>query len=295
LRQFDPVMTDTIAFSFTCEGSALIGIADIPSVPAARGVLIVVGGPQYRVGSHRQFTLLGRELAANGIPSMRFDHRGIGDSEGDNCGFADLDADINAAINAFFAKVPSLREVVIWGLCDAASAALLYAPEDDRVTGVVLLNPWVRSEQSLARSYLTQYYAAQIVSREFWQRLFTGRLGILAASRAFFRNLAAALKPVASGGDGQTENRQEASAEPFQQRMEKQFGRFDGRALIILSGEDLTAGEFMQLTRSRRGWRKSLKRATTEQKLLAEANHTFSRQAWREQVSSWTLDWIRSW
>jgi exosortase A-associated hydrolase 1 len=288
-------MTDTNPLSFTRDGSALIGIADIPTVPAVRGVLIVVGGPQYRVGSHRQFALLARELAANGIPSMRFDHRGIGDSEGDNPGFVDLDADINAAINAFFTKVPSLQEVVIWGLCDAASVALLYAPEDDRVTGIVLLNPWVRSEQSLARSYLAHYYTSQIVSREFWRRLFTGRLGLLAACGDFFRNLSAALRPVASGGDGEVEGSQGASAEPFQYRMEKQFGRFDGRALIILSGEDLTAGEFMQLTRSRRAWRKSLKRATTEQKLLAEANHTFSRQAWREQVSSWTLDWIRSW
>ena len=32
----------------------------------ARGVLIVVGGPQYRVGSHRQFALLANHLAGQG-------------------------------------------------------------------------------------------------------------------------------------------------------------------------------------------------------------------------------------
>jgi len=54
---------------------------------AACGVLIVVGGPQYRVGSHRQFLLLSRRLAAEGHPVMRFDYRGMGDASGAMRGF----------------------------------------------------------------------------------------------------------------------------------------------------------------------------------------------------------------
>lgn len=46
------------------------------------GLLMVVGGPQYRVGSHRQFVLLARDLAAAGIPVFPFDYRGMGDSTG---------------------------------------------------------------------------------------------------------------------------------------------------------------------------------------------------------------------
>ena len=47
----------------------------------------MVGGPQYRVGSHRQFTLMARAFAAAGYPVLRFDYRGIGDSEGESRGF----------------------------------------------------------------------------------------------------------------------------------------------------------------------------------------------------------------
>jgi alpha/beta superfamily hydrolase len=45
-------------------------------------VLVIVGGPQYRAGSHRQFTLLARSLAEQGFAVLRFDYRGMGDSTG---------------------------------------------------------------------------------------------------------------------------------------------------------------------------------------------------------------------
>ena len=49
---------------FGCAGEELVGVVHPVASPVARGVLVVVGGPQYRVGSHRQFVLLARRLAA---------------------------------------------------------------------------------------------------------------------------------------------------------------------------------------------------------------------------------------
>ena len=48
-----------------CEGDRLLGIVSeaAPDKDAPIGVVIVVGGPQYRAGSHRQFVQLARELA----------------------------------------------------------------------------------------------------------------------------------------------------------------------------------------------------------------------------------------
>jgi uncharacterized protein len=112
---------------FPCNGSLLYGILSLPEQMGSRGVLIVVGGPQYRVGSHRQFTLLARYLAARGVPVLRFDCRGMGDSEGDLRTFEDFEDDLRCAIDIFFEKVHPLNDLVIWGLCDAASAALFHA------------------------------------------------------------------------------------------------------------------------------------------------------------------------
>ncbi|MCC8999300.1 MAG: hydrolase 1, exosortase A system-associated, partial [Candidatus Contendobacter sp.] len=130
---------------FECEGAHLLGVLHSGTLGATRGVLIVVGGPQYRVGSHRQFVLLARDLAQAGVPALRFDYRGMGDAEGEFAGFERIDADIAAAVDVFFTQVPGLQDVVIWGLCDAASAALFYAWLDPRIAGLVLLNPWLRT------------------------------------------------------------------------------------------------------------------------------------------------------
>ena len=90
------------AIRFECADDSLFGILSIPDQPISRGVLIVVGGPQYRVGSHRQFTLLARHLATAGIPVMRYDYRGMGDSEGEIRTFENLHDDLHTAIDQFF-------------------------------------------------------------------------------------------------------------------------------------------------------------------------------------------------
>ena len=124
-----------------CKGAELVGIAHLPERPAQRGLIIVVGGPQYRVGSHRQFVLTARALATAGIPVLRFDYRGMGDSDGDFQGFEAIDDDISAAIDAFTTQVPGLEQVVLWGLCDAALAILFSAHRDSRLGGVIPINP----------------------------------------------------------------------------------------------------------------------------------------------------------
>ena len=56
--------------NFSCAGEHLLGIVAAPAAPvsAPLGVLIIVGGPQYRAGSHRQFVSLSRGLASAGYP-----------------------------------------------------------------------------------------------------------------------------------------------------------------------------------------------------------------------------------
>src|SRR3546814_10563479 len=103
------------AVSFRSAVAELVGILHLPAAAARRGVLIVVGGPQYLAGSHRQLLLIARLLAEQGYPVLRFDHRGIGDSDGPYLGFEALDADIAAAIDAFVAHCPQVEEVVLWG------------------------------------------------------------------------------------------------------------------------------------------------------------------------------------
>ena len=168
------------ALTFECGGETLVGILAEPASPAEVGALIIVGGPQYRAGSHRQFVLLSRQLAAGGVAAMRFDYRGMGDSTGSPASFNDVVEDIAAAIDKMRASHPSLKQIVLCGLCDAASASLIYwqATRDTRVAGMVLLNPWVRSEGSIGRARIKHYYGRRIFQKEFWAKLAGGRVDV---------------------------------------------------------------------------------------------------------------------
>ena len=195
-------LTET-AITFSCGGQTLVGIVAEPAAasehgtaPARTGMVVVVGGPQYRAGSHRQFTLLARDTAAAGWPTLRFDVRGMGDSTGAQRSFEALDDDIAAAIDALLHHCPALDRVVLWGLCDGASAALMYLQRrrDPRVQGLCLANPWVRSEAGLARTHVKHYYAQRLLQPAFWKKLISGKVGLRALG-----DLASTVNQIAAG------------------------------------------------------------------------------------------------
>ena len=271
------------ALRFSCHACWLIGIISVPQQPLGRGVLIVTGGPQYRIGSHRQFTLLARHLAEQGIPVMRFDYRGMGDSEGGARTFEAVDDDLQCAVKEFFKSVPELKEMVIWGLCDGASAAALYARQDSRVCGLILLNPWVRTEQGAALATLKHYYVARLAQRDFWRKLAHGAVKPGQVLTSLRQLLGAATVP--------PDNPQAL----LPARLLDSLSYFKGRILIVLRGEDLTAREFSDLQKSSAPWRRLSSAPSVQQVELAGANHTFSRRDWREQVAHLSATWVTSW
>jgi uncharacterized protein len=282
---------DDEALIFPCEGERLIGVLSRSQAPARRGVLIVVGGPQYRAGSHRQFTLLARNLASRGIATMRFDYRGMGDSSGGMRTFEHIAQDIHAAIDRFVEAVPELEEVVLWGLCDAASAALLYAHSDTRVRGLVLLNPWVRTLAGEAKTILRHYYLRRVLEPALWRRAMTGKLCLGRSVRDLARSVLRSLH--VSGAADSNEAVHVAGAD-LPSRMARGMQDFHGNVMLILSGNDLTAKEFTDAVAASPQWRALLTQSSVTIQRIAEANHTFSKRAWRDQVADWTYQWVQS-
>jgi len=280
---------DERALAFACGGERLYGILSLPVASASssrRGVLVVVGGPQYRAGSHRQFTLLARSLASEGSAVMRFDYRGMGDSSGQPRPFDSIDDDLRAAIDTFQAAVPGLEEVVLWGLCDAASAIGMYAARDPRVAGLVLLNPWVRTEDGLARATLRHYYRARLRDPAFWRQLARGGWNWRASFSSLLTLTRRATRPPAAPGAAQAS---------LPERMHAGLADFKGRVLLVVAGADLTAREFCDLAAASAHWQRVLAPPRVTRRQIEHADHTFSRREWRDQVARWTADWLRSW
>lgn len=276
---------------FDCEGYRLLGIVTQPAAPHETGVVIIVGGPQYRAGSHRQFTLLARQLADINIASIRFDYRGMGDSEGEMRNFENVDADIRAAINTLLQHVPTVQRVALWGLCDAASAALYYGHTDERVSDLILLNPWVHSAAGAARAQIKYYYLTRLMQKSFWIKLLSGKLKVRASAANMAQSARLATASPETTNSAPMDPRHGSPG--YIGRMLEGLKRFGGNVRFVLSGQDLTAQEFRSLLNQDKHWRHACRSRQVTMDTLAEANHTFSTTRWRNQVSEWTGQWIK--
>lgn len=280
------------ALLFDCAAQPTVGILSLPMAQRPTlGLLVVVGGPQYRVGSHRQFVLLARHVAAQGFAAMRFDCRGMGDSWDAQRSFEDIEDDIAAAVDTFFREVPSLKQVILWGLCDGASAACLYAPRDPRISGLILVNPWVRTPAGASATMLKHYYLKRVLSRAFWLKLVSGRVSAGASMRAFGNTLRQYL------GRRRQAALPSADADrstPLPERMARRLRASGLPVAIALSGDDRVAREFEELAMPTPAWRTALAQQLVGLEHIAEADHTLSTPATQARMQMLTTGWMLS-
>lgn len=275
------------ALAFDCRGETLVGVLATPEAGQVAHValLIVVGGPQYRVGAHRQFVALARQAAAAGFAALRFDCRGMGDSTGHHPGFEDLDDDIAAAIDSLQQHQPSVRKVLLWGLCDGASAAALYLARrgDPRVAGLALLNPWVRHETTQARAKLTHWYGRRLLQPAFWHKLLRGGVG-LHALQGLVQNARLGLSRTA------------APADDFRALMllGLQADRAREALQVHLAEHDATAQEFDTLLASAPAWRAWRDRSPGQVRRLAGADHTLTNPVSQASLAEDVLQQLRA-
>ncbi len=264
---------------FDCEGDRLVGVLHEGRGGASTGIVIVVGGPQYRVGSHRQFVVMARRFASAGVPVLRFDVQGMGDSEGTFRSFESLDPDINAAIDAFCEHSTGVSNVVLLGLCDGASASLIYASSDPRVCGLVLMNPWVRTTQGEAKAYLRHYYLQRLLQKSFWRKVMSGEFAPVRSVTDFIKSLRTARAPTSN------------TTEHFLERMFSGWKSFRLPVLLGISGRDLTAQEFVGLCSTDHRWRSLMEDDLCLRVDCPDSDHTMSDErsllAFCDQCIQW--------
>lgn len=150
-------------------------------------------GLLHRVGPNRLYVRIARELARVGIGSLRFDLSGIGDSatsplEADSI-LGQVQRDVVSAID--FAVANGANAVVLLGICSGADNAFHTATLDERVAGVVLIDP-------------NAYRTTSFYLHHIRKRMLRGRtwLNLMAGPHSIPRRLAALRKrrePAAAG------------------------------------------------------------------------------------------------
>lgn len=271
----------------------LPAILALPEQAARTAVLVIVGGPQYRVGSHRQFVLLSRALAEQGFACLRFDYSGMGDAEGEAVDFEQCGPDVRCAVDALMAAVPGLTDVCLWGLCDGASAAAFHAAEDERVSSLILLNPWVRTEQGQSEALVKHYYLQRIVSGDFWRKLFGGGVGIGAAVKEFLAHWRRGMGGRGAGPAATAAGAWRDRGLPLTARVPAALQRSRAKVMIVLAGDDLVGSEF-DASVIQADSLASLPIGRLRVERVAGATHTFSSAQWRAAVESLSCEWLRA-
>ncbi|WP_326524151.1 hydrolase 1, exosortase A system-associated [Sphingomonas sp.] len=247
-----------------CAGEMIVGTLDEGAENT--GLLIVSGGNEIRSGAHRGMALLAQALSAEGVPVLRYDRRGIGDSTGENAGFEASAEDIAAAAGAF-RREAGVTRIVGFGNCDAATALTLFHARAG-IDALVLSNPWTGGgDDALPQAAaIRARYAERLRDPGEWLRLLRGGIDL--------RKLFSGLRKAAQSGreDGDLVDRMAlslaASAVP---------------TTILLAARDNTAIAF------RDAWAKSPNRTDAATFSLDSASHSYAGAA----DKAWLKDRLR--
>lgn len=181
--------------TFDCDGTRLVGTID-QAENAAAGLLLVTGGNEIRSGAFAGQAQLAARLAQAGFAVMRFDRRGVGDSEGANGEFRSSGPDIAAALSAFRLQCPALTRVVGFGNCDGASALMLAG--GGGCDALALSNPWTfegtgEHEQESPPEVVRDHYRKRLTDPAAIRRLLSGQVSL----KKLVGSLLGALRPSA--------------------------------------------------------------------------------------------------
>lgn len=161
-------------------GENLVGILAEPKRGHAQrlGVLLLTPGMLHSAGPFRLQRQLANRLTQCGIPSLRFDLSGIGESLAIGSKHNSLGRaaqEISAAIDLLQAEL-KVTEIACFGLCSGADDAVYAAGKDDRIVGLFSLDgcgfPTPRFYWHRAK-----YYLPRVFSRRKWQAKLQGFFG----------------------------------------------------------------------------------------------------------------------
>jgi exosortase A-associated hydrolase 1 len=258
--------------SFSCAGNTLWATLD--DAQGAAGVLIVSGGNEIRSGAHGGMARLGADLAAAGVPTFRYDRRGVGDSDGINAGFEGSADDLAAALAAFKAACPTLSRIIAFGNCDAATALILHRPAG--LDGMLLSNIWIVESSDDAMpppAAIKAHYLARLKDPKAWRALFSGAINL--------RKLVHGLLKVSKG----------SAPSGLAARVAQAFDAGLPPIQILLCVRDGTAIAFAD------AWKQEMfaaARARTPVTQLDSASHSFASDADHQALLDALLEMIRA-
>ena len=194
--EVDGVRVREAPFTVAHETGTLFGVlaepVDGPRPPLA--AIFLNAGAVRRIGPNRLWVEAARRAAADGLPTLRVDLEGIGDSDGDAGRYRDvgefyrdqLDEYIIAFLDALEARGYGDR-FVLAGLCAGGFWAFNGADRDDRAVAAIMVNPGALEWHPELVKHRNAQKLNRLRRRAWWQRILRGqvkRKNVVAVARA---------------------------------------------------------------------------------------------------------------
>ena len=281
----EPTVRDE-ALRFGPEGQ-LVAILSHPETVRAGprpgpAFVILNAGVLHRVGPHRLHVVLARRLARAGVASLRLDLGGIGDSitTSDAASFRESAvADTREAMTGLTAAIGAER-FVLFGLCAGADNSIATALVDDRVAGIVLVDPAVYPTRRSRLRYLRMRLAEHGDMRDAL------RWGLRTAAQRV--RLAVALIGRRGVDDAPSEGRERPPVEIFHRQLATLAER-GVRVFAIFSGIHGASynhpDQLFELFPDLRG--------RIDHAYFPAANHTFTELAAQADLIATVTGWMR--
>lgn len=135
-------------------------------------VIMLTAGMIHHSGPFRLHVELAERLQSGGVPSLRFDLSGIGESLAVGASGRSLDRaadEISQAID-FLASRYGIEHVILFGLCSGADDAIHAATCDNRVHGVIAMDGCGYRTPTFYLNRIQHHYLPRVFKLSKWRR-----------------------------------------------------------------------------------------------------------------------------
>lgn len=311
-----PAAATRAAVTFTNRhGHRLFGVLHRPAAmaPDAPAVILLSPGVKMRVGPQRLYLKLTELFLRRGLPVLRFDFHGLGDSEGvleeeqlrDVYNHIEVGRFVDDTIDAmdWLGAQLGCRQFIASGLCGGAITGLLAGARDERVIGLLGLGitPVLASRSADPGRYMTtgqldqigDTYLRKLTDLRAWVRLLTFQSDYRLIGRAISRRLGLASRVGNGGTTLETSSSPDAdNANPL---FPPAFFRMteSGRPLLLVfGGSDRLHFEFEEKFAARHRTRLAEVQGSYRVHLIPQANHVLSFLPWQTELVATADRWL---
>jgi len=289
-------------------GIRLFGILEMPSRPAHDLALVLLSpGVKMRVGPQGLYRRMAADALRLGLPVLRFDCYGLGDSEGvlpetlmrDVYNHIEVGRFVDDTIDAmdWMQRQHGIGRFILSGLCGGAITGLLAGEHDRRVVGLlgIGLTAVLASRAADASRYMTQgqltgqrrMYSRRLLSPQAWYRLLTFKADYRLIGRLIAQTFRRRTPPV------QTTVPADDNANPrFPPAF---FSMLETKRpmLLVFGGSDRLQFEFDEKFVSRHRARLASLPPVYDVHIVPQANHVLSAIEWQREMLDVTREWLR--